>query len=89
MFFGAQVVSHFAFLFSSGNDRNFVIVFQLHKAADFLEMNVEKTTTLQCLRNKILSLDDMLLKFLFLAGFQQQVRLFSAEPLQVVAKSAC
>ncbi|KAL8565447.1 hypothetical protein ACOMHN_049424 [Nucella lapillus] len=44
----------------------------LHKAADFLEMNIEKTSTIQSLRDKIPSLDDTLLHFLSLAGFQRQ-----------------
>ncbi|XP_076454756.1 pejvakin-like [Babylonia areolata] len=44
----------------------------LHKAADFLEMNIEKTSTMQSLRDKIPSLDDILLDFLTLAGFQKQ-----------------
>lgn len=45
---------------------------QLHKAADFLEMNIEKTATMQSLRNKIPCLDKAIQHFLSLAGFEMQ-----------------
>lgn len=45
---------------------------QLHKAADFLEMNIEKTSTMQSLRSKIPCLDDAMMHILHLAGFQVQ-----------------
>ncbi|KAK7483795.1 hypothetical protein BaRGS_00025011 [Batillaria attramentaria] len=44
----------------------------LHKAADFLEMNIEKTATMQSLRNKIPCLDEDMLHILHLAGFEIQ-----------------
>lgn len=44
----------------------------LHKAADLLEMSIEKTTTWQSLCNKIPSLDSQLLQFINLAGFLEQ-----------------